>query len=285
MQHIPAPPAAAAGCTGSTAAQVACTYAVQNNVSASELTVEVPSSVVPASVPAGAQTVRVTVQRNTIANYFARLFGRTAPYSAGATAIAVGPTATSAIHNGLFPAGFAYNPNGASLKYGQTYSLTGNYASGNWGWLDIPAGSTAGTSAGTAPKGGGASQPSTNITNDCTCNASVNSWVMPETGVAWGPVSSAVKSLADGSTLPAVLTGNEPQLVTVPIVDWSTANGGSSPVQIMGFAQVWLVGISKSGSDEVLNVQFVQYVSKYASGGGAGSSNNFGSFKMPYLVQ
>jgi hypothetical protein len=225
------------------------------------------------------------VQRNTIASYFARLFGRTTPYSAGATAIAVGPTVTNAVHNGLFPAGFAYNPNGAALQYGTVYTITDGYSPGNWGWLDLPAGSTAGSTASSAPQGGGAAQLSTNITSGCTCDASVGSWVSTETGVNWGPVSSAVNSLVDGSTVPSTLTGNEPQLVTVPIVDWSTSTGGSGGVQIKGFAQVWLIGISKNGSAMNLKLQFVQYVTKYASGGGAGSGSNFGSSKMPYLVQ
>jgi hypothetical protein len=137
---------------------------------------------------------------------------------------------------------------------------------------------------GGAPKGGGATQLATNIANGCTCDVSTGQWVSPKTGVNWGPVSSTVSSLADGSSLPAVLTGNEPQLVTVPIVNWGSS-GGSAPVQIMGFAQVWLLGITKVGSNVGLNVQFVQYVSKYASGGNGSSNSDFGSSKKPYLVQ
>jgi hypothetical protein len=283
IQHIPAPPPAAAGCSGPNVNQVACTYAVQNKALASEVTVQSPSPTIPASVPAGAQTVMVTIQRNTIPVYFARVLGRTTPYAATATAIAVGPTVTNSVHNGLFPAGMPYNPNGAPLAYGTQYSLTGNYASGSWGWLDIPSGFQGSTSPGSAPSGGGSSLLTTNITNGCTCDVSVGNYVGSEPGTKWGPVSSAVSSLATGATLPATLTGNEPQLVTVPIVDWSASGGGSAAVQIKGFAQVWLIGISKSGSNMVLNVQFVQYVSNYASSGG--SSTSYGSSKKPYLVQ
>ena len=285
IQHIPSPPAAAAGCSGSTAAQDACTYAVQNNSASSEVTVQVPSPTSPASVPAGAQTVMVTIKRSTIAAYFSRVFGRTTPYSANAIAIAVGPTVTSAVHNGLFPGGFAYNPNSSPLVYGQQYSLTDQYSSGNWGWLDIPSGAQGSSTPGGAPKGGGASQLTTNITNGCTCDVTTGNWLMPKTGISWGPVSSAVSGLADGSTLPATLTGTEPQLVTVPIIDWSTSGGGSNPVQIKGFAEAWIIGITKSGSDMTLKVQFVQYVSNYASGGAGAPSSDYGSSKRPYLVQ
>src|SRR5229473_8635202 len=40
IQHIPNPPPAAAGCSGATVNQVACTYAVQNKALASEVTVQ-----------------------------------------------------------------------------------------------------------------------------------------------------------------------------------------------------------------------------------------------------
>jgi hypothetical protein len=283
IPNMPAPPPAAAGCSGSAAVSVGCTYAVQNKALASETTVQSPSPTVPASVPGGAETVMVSIQRSTIPVYFARLLGRTTQYSASATAIAVGPTVTNSVHNGLFPAGLPYDPNGAPLTYGTQYSLTGNYSSGNWGWLDLPSGFQGSTSPGSAPSGGGASLLTSNITNGCTCDVGVGDYVASEPGIKWGPVSSAVNSLATGASLPANLTGNEPQLVTVPIVDWSASGGGSSAVQIKGFAQVWLIGIKKSGSDMVLNMQFVQYISKYASTGGSGTS--YGSYKAPYLVQ
>ena len=287
IQHIPSPTVSSSGCAGagSSTAQVACGYTTTNQTSSSEVTVEVPSSVIPASVPAGAKTVRVNVRRSTISSYFARLFGRTTPYSAGASAIAVGPTVTGGVHNGLFPAGFAPLPNGQKMTYGQTYTLTANYSSGNWGWLDIPTGTVGSTTPGSATPGGGAAQLSTNITNGCTCDEAINDWIMPETGVKYGQVSSAVSQIANGSTAPSVLTGNEPQLVTAPIVDWSTSNGGSSAVKILGFAEVWVIGMTKSGNTETLQVQFVQYVSKYASGTAAGSGNDYGSSKRPYLVQ
>jgi hypothetical protein len=243
-------------------------YAVQNKALASETTVQSPSPTIPASVPVGAETVMVSIQRNTIPAYFARLMGRTTPYSASATAIAVGPTVTNSVHNGLFPAGLPYNPLGASLTYGTQYSLTGDYSPGNWRWLDLPSGFQGSTNPGGAPRGGGASQLATNITNGCTCDVSVGDYVASEPGIKWGPVSDAVNSLASGAMLPATLTGNEPQLVTVPIVDWGASGGGSTAVQIKGFAQVWLIDIKKSGSDVALDVQFVKYISKYASSGG-----------------
>ena len=37
-------------------------------------------------------------------------------------------------------------------------------------------------------------------------------------------------------------------LVTMPVVNWTGSNGSSSPVEVMGFAVVWLDSYTKGGS-------------------------------------
>jgi hypothetical protein len=196
--------------------------------------------------------------------------GLTAPYQADVIATAVGPLPVETAGNGLFPAGMPAKPNNLNLTYGTKFSLTnpdGNWSPGNWGWLDLT--------------GGGANGLAGNITNGCTCSLSVGDSVSPKTGETWGPVRDAVNGRADGTLPPTPLTGNEPQLVTVPIV--SDFSNGTTQVKVLGFAEVWLIGISKSGKAQTLDVEFVKYVSKVAIAGGA--PNDFGAYTKPYLVQ
>ncbi len=279
------------GCGYATQQQnVACTYALNNYAQATDLTqggIYVPAQTPPANLPVGAQTIQVTLKRTNIPVFFMRALGRTDNYAAIASSTAVQPTPVSSINNGLFPVGMPPNPlnncppttPGGCLSYGTQFQMTDNYGPGNWGWLNIPLkwNGSAGPQT-----GGGAQLLTNNITNGCTCSVKVGDVIATKTGENWGPVQSAVNGLITAGNLPSTITGNESQLVTVPIVDWGTVNGASQ-VRVLGFAEVWIDSISKSGSNQLLTVQFVKYISKYASGGGG--SNNFGAFQPPYLVQ
>lgn len=266
------------GCGSSPATTAAgCTIAVNNGAASSEVNVQSPAPSVPASVPAqyASQTVQVTVNRTDIPVFFARAMGLTTPYQANATAIAVGPLPLNGAKN-PFPAGIPKNPNGQPITYGTQFTLTnadpnknGLYGAGNWGWLDIG--------------GTGASNLQTVISNGCSCDLTVGQSITPKTGESWGPVSSAVDALITNPGLaPANLTGNESQLVTVPIVTPFT--NGATAVTILGFAEVWLVSdIQKNGNGQTLTVEFLQYVPKDGLAGGG--PNNFGAYSKPALVQ
>ena len=270
-------------CTYSTIPQnVACSYALSDFAELADLSqggIYVPAQAVPASVRAGLQTIQVTLKRTNIPVFFLQLLGRFGSYSATATAIAVEPTAVSSIHNGLFPAAMPPNPNNGPLTYGTTFSLTDSYGPGNWGWLNIPIGWTGSQGPIAA---GGASLLLNNISNGCSCDVKIGDVVATETGESWGPVQSAVNSLITQGSLPANITGNESQLVTVAVVDWGGVNGASQ-VTVLGFAELWIDSISKSGSNQILTVQFVRYITKVASGGGG--SGSYGAYFPPYLAQ
>lgn len=279
------------GCTYPTKQQnVACTYALNNYAEAADLAqggIYVPAQTVPANAPAGAQTLQVTLKRTNIPAFFMRALGRTTPYSAIVSSIAVAPTAVSAIHNGIFPVGMPPNPllgcpantPGGCLNYGTSFSLTDSYGPGNWGWLNIPTG----WSGAQGPQtGGGANQLTNNITSGCSCDMKVGDVIATKTGVNWGQVSAAVNSLITMGSLPSTLTGNESQLVTVPIVDWGTTNGAAT-VTVMGFAELWIDSITKSGNTTTLTVQFVQYIAPEAVAGGG--TNNYGAYIPPYLLK
>lgn len=289
-QTLPSP-TINAGCTYPTKQQnVACSYALNNYAQAADLTqggIYVPAQTVPASAPVGAQTIQVTLTRTNIPIFFMRLLGRTTPYSASASSIAVAPTAVSSIHNGLLPIAMPPNPllscpastPGGCLSYGSSFSMTDIYGPGNWGWLNIP---TGWSGAQGPTNAGGANLLNTNITNGCTCDMKVGDVVATKTGENWGQVSAAVNSLITAGSLPSTITGKESQLVTVPIVDWGAVNGATA-VTVKGFAEVWIDSISKTGNTQTLTVQFVQYLSPDAIAGGA--TNNYGAYIQPYLLK
>jgi hypothetical protein len=281
-QTLPTP-AINTACTYPTQQQnVACTYALSNFAQQADMTqggIYVPGQNLPASVPAGAQTIQVTLKRTNIPVFFASMLVRSGWYAATASSIAVAPTPVSSVHNGLFPAGMPATPNMAALTYGNAFSLTDSYGPGNWGWLNIPTG----WSGSLGPQtGGGASLLTTNISSGCTCDVKVGDVIATKTGENWGPVNSAVNGLITAGNLPSALTGKESQLVTVPIVDWGSVNGASQ-VTVLGFAEVWIDSISKSGSTQTLTVQFVRYITPTASGGGG--STSYGAYLPPYIVR
>lgn len=284
-------PTIAGGCKYETQQQnVACTYALKNYAQRPDITqggIYVPAQHPPRSVPAGAQTIQVMLKRTNIPSFFMRALGGTAFHTAAVSATAVQPTPVSSIHNGLFPAGMPPNPlndcpastpNGC-LSYGTQFQLTNTYGFGNWGWLNLPIG----WNGSMGPrKSGGADLLYKNILNGCICEVKVGDVIATTTGDDWTLVSTAVNSLIKSAGLPSTLTGNEAQLVTMPIVDWGIVNGATQ-VKVLGFAEVWICGIVKFGSNEILTVQFVQYISKIASSGGG--PNDYGAFIQPYLVE
>jgi len=262
------------GCTGNVEQEAGCTYAINNSAVLSEVTVTSPATTVPASVPAAyaSQTVQVTVNRTNIPVLFGGVLGITTPYQANVTAIAVGPLPLAGDKNPL-PVGI---PNTQVLTPGVQFSLTNSdpsanqaYGAGNWGWLDLG--------------GSGAKNLEDNITSGCGCAIKVQQSITPKTGESWGPVSSAINDLiTNPGPPPATLTGNESQLVTVPIV--TPFSNGSTAVTVVGFAEVWLVSdITKSSSAQTLTVQFVKFVPN--SGLAGGGPTDFGAYSKPALVQ
>jgi Putative Flp pilus-assembly TadE/G-like len=292
LQFLPTAPAftPASGCSGNVEQQAGCTYALNNSAALSEITVTVPAPKVPGSVPVAyaSQTVQVTVDRTNIPVMFGRALGLKTPYQADATAIAVGPLPVQTVQNGLLPIGMPATPENLAFKTGVEFNVVnpdpgGNnpnvsWGPGNWGYLNIPVGTDGNGTQG----GGGGQLLNNNLTDGCTCTVSVGNTLYPKTGETWGQVQSAINSHdPNGSLAPTTLTGNEPQLVTIPIV--SSFSNGQTPVTILGFAEVWLMGISKSGAGQTLNVEFVKYISKYGKSGGGGT--DYGAEAQPYLVQ
>jgi hypothetical protein len=298
----PTPPATASGCpayaSGDTVGgpkSVACTYATFNGAKSSEFTPNVPAPNPPNGI---SPTIRVVLDRPNLPTYFLRFVGL-GRFDVKAQATAVGPTAVKSVGNGMFPVGMpqspsnqnCLNPSQPSNCFGTVFSLTADYSPGNTGFLNIPSGFVGSNTPGSAPHGGGANQLASNIQNGCTCTVSIGDYIFPKPGVQWGPVSSAFNSRTGGtsqnlsgpgdSLTPAEASSK--RLVTVPIVSWDATNGSSKEVQVLGFAEVWLVDLQKSGSNVTMTVQFVRYKSAIATTGAG--ANNFGALTPPYLVQ
>jgi hypothetical protein len=282
-----------AGCSMSnTAENVACAYAYYNYATAADISnggIYYPAQTVPTGVSA-ANAVQVTLTRTNIPVFFLRMLGRTNQYSASATATALQPQAVTEIKNGMLPIGMPPNPlnncpvgqvNGC-LSPGTQFSLTATYGPGNWGFLNIP---TGWNDSMPPSNSGGQQLLHDNIVNGCTCDIKVGDQIDTQTGVGWGPTSADMAQIGVTSTnnpMPSTLTGTEPQLVTVPIVNWGNVNGASA-VTVLGFAKVWIDSYSKSGSTLTMNVQFVNYILTDAINGSS-SGNQYTGYTPAKLV-
>jgi Flp pilus assembly protein TadG len=286
-QSVPSPACGnyPVGGTQTTNAQsAACTYVTYNGALASETaSINVPASKVPARVPAGVQTIQVVLDRPTVKTYFLRMVGLSS-LRANAQAIAMAPTAICGAGNGMFPIGMPNVIPGYTKwtdTIGQTITLVEGVSSGDWEWMSIPNSNYQAPSTQTTTTSGGNSQLASNITSGCNnCNVNINNWLTPQTGNG-GNSSNIVSAIDDriSATTPGVTlnscsktdcsNGGPPlnssgtpvppsdaqQLVTIPVVDWSTANGGSAAVQVDGFITAWLKAYTVSSGVTSLTVE------------------------------
>jgi putative Flp pilus-assembly TadE/G-like protein len=263
-----ADPTATTGCPSSPKADAAaCNYAVSNYALATEVGTSNPN----------AQQMRVVITR-TVPTYFLSVLGLTSLNgSASATASAALP-ATSA--KGLFPVGMSPLPQNAAMQYGHTYTLTGDKAPGNWGFLDIPQ-NCSGASCNVGGSGG-APNLAQNIQYGCACSLSVGDSLGSKPGLSWGQVNPAMAAIVThpGMTVPAQPEGRS-QLVLVPIVNWT--GSGQTTVTILGFAEMWIVDYAKNGSTVDITAQFIKYWDAHVTGGTSGQTN-YGSMIPVHLV-
>jgi putative Flp pilus-assembly TadE/G-like protein len=231
-------------------------YAQLNGVKSGEI--------VSTTVASDAKSVTIQLQR-TVPYVFARVLG----LSQGAVAA----RATAGLNNTLSPRGMLpiglpctvsnssqANCNGQYKKYsdgGGLYNLSTKFplgATGSWGKLALG--------------GSGISIFDSNIIygyNGAPLN--VGDLVSPETGNAGQPtiaafdtrMSNAGESWSGANTVPpATLSSTDPQAVLVPMVDFTGGNGNSQQFPITGFAEMYIVSVSKSGGDIQINAYFIQ---------------------------
>ena len=295
------------------AANIACYYAITNGAAPSEIVqINSPATSGPGlSVPAGVETVQVYLKRTNIPLFFLKVLHPSfSSYGVSAVATAVGPSNVKSTGPGLFPLGMPPNPGGIPYAFGQTVTLALGSAAGDWQWLDLPNGMVGSSTSIGAPTGGGGTQLVANVQTGCNCSVNVGDYVTPEPGVKLnsngmqaainarlpnGPISIQTyisNTFGPDALTSAVLSGNiaglnitSPQLVVVPIVDWSLsgAAGASIGVKIQSFALVWLQSINAKGSSITITAQYVTGTTDIATSGGG--PNNGGAKTPIHLIQ
>jgi len=224
--YLPSDPVAAIATTA--------TYAEQNGVA--------PTEIVSTSVGDNGNSITISVRRS-VPTYFARVLGLfSGSVAARATAAVMGLGSV----NGMLPIGIDSR---TTYTFGQEVSLmTGQYGPGNWGPLVL------------GPSG--ASNFANNVEYGYSGTFNIGDWITTETGLMVGPtqqsfdarISLGLSEYPAGTFTNHSLT--DPRVVTVPMMDFANVNG-QSQAQLMGFAELWLVGMDSQGT---ITTYFIQQV-------------------------
>ncbi len=231
-------------CTGEPddAQKAACTYAVKNGLSASNLQMSEPTS----------QTIQVKAYETGLSYYFAQVVGLST-YSVGATAVAQGPGNIETDTIGLFPVGLQCNEpcNLSDLDPGQPVHFGDKFVDGldpgNWQFMAPDANGA--SALGTALQYGASG--SFSVPNpDGSCPTGSSCTISTETGNQGNSANvkaglaarlNACNSISDPCTGsdPTNIPVNDPCLVVVPAVDFA-GSSGKKPLTIEGFALIYL---------------------------------------------
>jgi hypothetical protein len=226
-------------------------FASQNGIAAGEIS--------STTVAADQMSVSIRLTR-VVPYYFAQLVGLSAGVvTTRATAALTGVSAVSE----MLPIGIDSR---TTYSYGQLVSLmTGQYGPGDWGPLSL--------------NGTGASNFANNIQYGAGGSFSIGQLVGTEPGQMVGPTRAAfdtrltagANSFSSGTFANHSLS--DPRILTVPMVDYASING-SSQVPILGFAELWLVGID---SHQTISTYFIKQVT---SGSPSPSAPNYGAWQV-----
>lgn len=225
------------------AVSVANTFAGHNGISTNEISAT--------TVASDQMSITVQLARN-VPYYFAKVIGiSSGVVTAQATAGLVGAGTVT----GMVPIGIDSRTN---YTYGQLINLmTGQYGPGNWGPLAL--------------NGTGAANFANNIQNGASGNFSVGQMIATEPGAMVGPTRNAFNArlTAGADSFPSGTFSNhalnDPRVVTVPMVNYANING-SSLVPVMGFAELWLMGMD---SHETISTYFLKQVTSGVPSPGA----------------
>lgn len=226
-------------------------FAAQNGIA----NAEVDST----TVAADQMSIGIHLTR-TVPYYFAKMVGLSAGVvTVQATAGLAGVGSVSR----MVPVGIDSR---TSYTYGQPVSLiTGQYGPGNWGPLALG--------------GTGASNFASNVQYGYVGQFSVGQMLATETGMMVGPTRSAFDARltagvnSDPGGTFANHSLNDPRIMTVPIVDYANINGNSQ-VPLLGFAELWLVGVD---SHDTISTYFIKQVTNGTPSAGA---PNYGAWQV-----
>ena len=228
--------------TPSTAISTAQQYAEMNGIAASEITnIQVSST---------DMQIEMQVQR-TVPYFFGRVLGLTSQVVNVQAVAGIEASQTAA---GLVPIGIQQ---GSYTLYQQmTIHLPPQNTTigpGNWEPLAM------GYCTSCDP---GGSNYKYNIENGYQSPISINDYIYTEPGQLNGPTQQGIDYLlsegssSDPSGTDTNHTLNDPRMIEVPIVNFNNVNG-SGAVQVLGFAELWIVSVDGSGD---ITVDFINQV-------------------------
>jgi hypothetical protein len=224
------------------AQKAACTYAVKNGLTASQVTMSEPTST----------TIQVTASETGLPYDFGQVFGLST-YSVAATAVAQGPGNIGTVTIGLFPVGLQCTQpcNLSDLNPGYPVSFGAKFvnglAPGNWQFMAPD--SQGASELGTALQDGATGSFSV-LNPDGTCPSGSSCTISTETGNQSNSVNvkdglaarlnscPPISEPCSGSN-PTNIPLNDPCLVVVPAVDFHHVNGNKT-LNIEGFALIYI---------------------------------------------
>jgi hypothetical protein len=278
---------------GTPAYDVACSYAEQNGIAASEIVSIGPAVLLPpnVTVPAGAQTLQISLRRSTIPMFFARLVMPSGSnFAAAVDAIAVGPAPLQTVSQGMFPAGLINTVPSTSQPFPQAITLTAGSSVNGFAWLDLPTCSPAG-SAPPANFHGNGTDLMNAIVGGSTCSYSIGDTIGVASAHAVNSASLTtvmVERIPNEGTPPPPLdqlSSSDPQIAVVPLVTLGETTGPHGRVHqtatVEGFATVWLSSYADSGSAQTITGDFMEYSAEYGIGG---AETAYGAYSIPYLI-
>jgi hypothetical protein len=288
-----------------TAAQAACTYAVNNNMAndANDLKIYEPGINLPAAAPT--PNVEVWVNRSNLPYFFGKVIGLST-YNVSADATAA-QEATSEYTGHAFPVVYdcpAPCTGLSSLSGGVSFGakFAGSTATGNWEFANLGQGT--GGSALQAAIAGGASVSGLSIGGTISTDTGFdvgnvttgwNSLMSAHTSycsstpapspACWDPSTMSTSSCPSGSYNGAP---NDPLKVTIPVADMTGCTGSCS-LTVEGFAEVYLIGLTKSTScgsttPPCWNLTGC-FINAPVEGAGGGSGPLLGAIPPPNLIQ
>jgi hypothetical protein len=273
------------GCSGEStsdpASEAACTYAVNNGLPASTITISDTAT-----------TVKVVATQSNLPYFFAKALGMsTYAVSASAMADAPGPAGTDG--QGMFPVGLQCNSPcdlskldpGQSVTFGSKF--VGGLSPGNWDWLAV--GGSGASNLGGVIDNGATGSYSIGTSGSCPAGSTCTISSEPGNKGSAGPVKHGLDDrLKRCATLspdpcsggnPSNIPAGDPCLVVVPAVDF-TSTSGRTNMPIEGFAQIYL---EQSSTTAQINGCFISSVAgnTITSSGAPG----LGAIAAPVLIQ
>jgi hypothetical protein len=249
-------------CTGQPddASKAACTTAVKNGMSASNVTITEPTT----------STIKVVATQSNLPYFFGKALGLST-YDVSATAVAQAPGNIGTVTLGMFPVGLqctspcsqlsldpgqsGFTP-GQKIPFGEKF--VGGLAPGNWQFLALG--------------GTGDSTLGTNIDNGATGSYKIGDTISSEPGnkgnsnpvkTGWNDRMSRCNSINEPCSVAAANPTNipigDPCLVVVPAVDYHGCTGSCS-MTIEGFALIYLDSTSTTTQ---INGCFVKGIQQY----------------------